>query len=345
MCLILGALTVMIGTGLLGSLANQVGSAFGNALTHLTSQAPATPPPSGVALDTPVFDAPPNGGYTNANKMNLTGSLPAAAIGQTGYMVRVYAIDAAGNRRKVFDIAVGAISRFVSPEVTLIEGQNVFTAVLVTPDGEGAPSPTVTYILDTIPPKITVSSPAAGSLIKSNSVDVVGHTDPGASVSIQNQMATGGAMGNQIVGSDGKFRITVALVANLNTIVITSTDQAGNPGTYTLTVKRDPGQLAAHLTVSSSKFKAASQVTLKLTVHATAQNGSPLPNASVTFTVQIQGIPGTIISGPIKTNATGTATWSVAISGATPGIGQVSAWMTTSAGDGVPSGSVRITTT
>jgi hypothetical protein len=57
----------------------------------------------------------------------------------------------------------------------------------------------------------------------------------------------------------------------------------------------------------------------------------------------IQGL-GPIVSPELTTDATGTATWQVAISGATPGIGQASVLVTTTEGDQVTATSTITTT-
>ena len=156
-------------------------------------------------------------------------------------------------------------------------------------------------------------------------------------------MAPGGALNRAVVGADGKFRVTVPVVAGPNTIDLTSTDQAGNATNTSLSVKRDYGQLAAHLAITPSKFASSSQTTLKLTIHATTFNGAPLANAKATFTVTIQGL-GPIVSPELTTDATGTATWDVSVSKAAPGIGQATVLVISDAGDQVTS-NASITTT
>jgi hypothetical protein len=201
----------------------------------------------------------------------------------------------------------------------------------------------VTIILDTTPPPIKVVSPAANADLSSGTVDVTGTTDAGATVTIRNEEAPGGASSNQIVGADGRFKLTVPIVAGPNTIDLTATDQAGNSTNSSLTVNRNYGQLAAHLSASPAKFSSASPASLTLTVHATSANGGPLANAKVTFTVTIAGL-GPIVSPELTADATGTATWQVSISGGIPGSGQASALVTSPAGDQI-TGTTPLTTT
>ena len=342
-CLVLALLTLTVGTGLASGFLGGIASAFDNAITHITSQAPATPPPSGVALDTPVIDPPAEDGYTNQSSAVIQGSVPGATVGKTGYTVRVYIMVKGGGQRQVASVPVGSTTRFSTPAVTLVEGSNAFVATLVAPTGEGQPSPVVTYILDTTPPKIGVTSPASGVKVTTSSVAVSGTLDAGATITIRNEQAVGGAVSRQVVGVDGKFKLTVPVVAGPNNIDLMATDQAGNSASSSLIVNRDYGQLAAHLSVTPSKFAASSETVLKLTLRATSLNGGPLANAKATFTVTIVGL-GPIVSPELTTDATGSATWQVTISGATPGTGQTSVLVTSPAGDQV-TGTASVTTT
>jgi hypothetical protein len=341
-CLMFAIVVVSVGAGLVVDLANQVGGAFGNAIGKMTSQAPATVPPSGVALDTPVLDAA-RGGYTDQTSIVIAGQVPAASVGKTGYTVNVYSIGKNDARTQVARVEVGGTTRFATSAISLAEGPNTFVAALAGPTGEGQSSPPVTYILDTKPPKLSVTSPSQSARLVTSSVDVAGTTDPGATVAIRNQMVTGGALNNVVAGSDGKFRLNVPLVAGPNEIDLTATDQAGNTTNSSITLHRDYGQLAAHLSASPAKFSSNTNVTLKLTLHATAFNGAPLGSAKATFAVTIAGL-GPIVSPELTTDATGTATWQVSISGAIPGNGQASVLVTSSQGDQV-TGNIAVVTT
>jgi len=341
--LVLGLITVTVGTSMVTGLIGQIAGAFNGAVTRLSSQGPATAPPSGAALDTPVLDVPSNDGYTSQVSMPIVGSVPGVTVGKTGFTVHVYLVGENGVRNEVARVTVGATTRFSTPPATFTEGPNKFVATLAGPNGEGHESPPVTYILDTKPPKVSITSPADGSRVSASSIDVAGTSDAGATILVRNEMAPGGALNSTVVGSDGRFRLTVPVVAGPNTIDLTSTDQAGNATNTSLSVKRDYGQLAAHLTVTPSKFASSSQTALKLTIRATSFNGDPLANAKATFTVTVQGL-GPIMSPELTTDATGTAVWEVNISQATPGIGQAIVVVTSDAGDQVTA-NAPITTT
>jgi len=339
----LGLLTLTVGTGLAAGFIGGIGSAFNNAVSHLTSHAPATVPPSGVTLDTPRLDTPDAGGYTNQATVVLQGTVPGDTVGKLGYTVRVYLLGKNGDRAVVANVVVGGTTRFGTPALTLKEGSNSFVTTLVASGTEGQPSPMVTYILKTSPPKIVVSSPASGAKVSTSTLNVTGTVDAGATITIRNQQAMGGAVSNQVVGTDGKFKLTVPVVAGPNTIDLSATDLAGNSASKSLTVNRDYGQLAAHVSVSPSRFAASSQTTIKITLRATSLNGGPLANAKATFTVSIEGL-APIVSPELTTDATGTATWQVTISGASIGSGNASVLLTSPAGDQVSATTAIVTT-
>ena len=342
-CIVAGLLTITIGPRLIGDFAGGIAGAFGNSIARLTSQNPATAAPSGAQLDTPVIADPGNGGYTAQTSIPLQGSVPAAVVGKSGYNVNIYAVINSAGERKVASVSVGGTTQFITPPITLTEGKNDFVARLQGPGGEGVPSPVVIIVRDTVAPKLTVSSPAKGAKVTGSTVDVHGSTEAGATVAVRNEQAPGGSLNQTTAGADGGYSLTVTVVAGSNTLDLTATDQAGNVSTTGVSVTRSYGQLAAHLSVSPTKFRSSSQTTLKLTTHATSYGGAPLAGASVTFTVTIQGL-APIVSPVLTTDSKGVATWQVAITGATPGAGRANVLVTSSQGD-VITATAGITTT
>jgi hypothetical protein len=340
---ILGVATLVVGGNIMVAVAGQLAGAFDDALAHISSPAPATPAPSGETLDTPILTAPENDGFTSEPIVAIRGSVPGAITGKTGYKVRVYLMGEDGSRRQVAEVDVGATTQFTTGAVELAEGPNQFAASIVSPGGEGQPSPIVVYTLDTQAPPLIVTSPAADSRLSTATVAIAGRSDAGAIVTVRNRNAPGGGLGNRAVGEDGRFSITVALVAGTNVIDLTSTDRAGNSTSAELTLKRDYGKLAAHLAVTPAKFAAGSAATLTLSIHATAEDGSPLAGATAVYTVTVQGL-GPIVSPELTTDSFGAAEWQVTISGATPGVGAVGVLVTTPEGDQVVA-TVRLTTT
>jgi hypothetical protein len=330
--LVVSIFMLTVGLGLAIGLVSEAGKAIGDAVSRVASEAPATAAPSGVALDTPVFDPPANDGFTSQPTVVLSGTVPRAVVGKSGYYVRVYAVAPDDSRTAVTDAPVGSTTRFSTDVVTLTEGRNTFAAVLAGPSGEGNSSPPIVYTLDTKPPQLTISSPPPNTYTKASSVTIKGRSEEGVTVSVRNRQAPGGALNSKVLDAGATFELSVRLVPGDNTIDVTATDQADNSTSTTLFVKRDYGQLAAHLTASPTKINSAITTALTLTVHATSSTGSPLADATVVFTVNVSGL-GPIISPELRTDATGAATWATTIAGAVPGSGWASVLVTSDMGD------------
>jgi hypothetical protein len=341
-CVVLGVALIVVGGNILVNVAGQVAHAFDQAMAQAASQGPATAPPSGVALDTPVLATPDNGGYTNQATLALSGTVPGNVVGKTGYRVRIYAVKN-GSNTQLAEVPVGATTHFTTGALTLAEGPNAYAAALVTPTGVGQLSPTVTYILDTKAPALSIATPVDGSTQSGSSVVVSGKTDPGVTVTIRNKQVTGGGLSSKVVGQDGRFAITVGLVAGSNSIAVTATDQAGNVSTGNVTVKRSFGNISAHLSVAPATFRGKGPTLIKLTARATSSNGGPLAGAQAVIVMQVYGLPP-ITSPLLTTDQTGTARWQTVITGATVGPGTASLMVTTADGDHATT-SVRISTT
>ena len=109
---------------------------------------------------------------------------------------------------------------------TLPEGPHTFLIVAYDAFG-GTNSRSLSVVVDTRAPALTLGIPASGVTTSEASVLVSGVTEPGATVAL-NGLAVA-------VGPDGSFAIRLGLVEGTNTIVATATDTAGNVATETVT--------------------------------------------------------------------------------------------------------------
>lgn len=111
---------------------------------------------------------------------------------------------------------------FVFNNVSLSEGDNGFNAVASTDEaGSGDGSKTIKVIYDKTPPNLELSNPSEESLtVDSADFDIVGKTEVGASVSINNRIAP--------VDNDGNFKRKWQLNMGKNELEVISTDLAGN---------------------------------------------------------------------------------------------------------------------
>ena len=111
---------------------------------------------------------------------------------------------------------------FVFENLSLDEGENSFTAMASTEEnGSGDDSSPVVVVYDTKAPELTVTNPSEESLnVDYADFDIVGKTESGSSISINNRIAT--------VDNDGNFKLKWQLNTGKNELEITRTDLAGN---------------------------------------------------------------------------------------------------------------------
>lgn len=111
---------------------------------------------------------------------------------------------------------------FVFNHIKLDEGNNDFNAVASTEEaGSGDGSKTITVVYDKVAPKLELTNPSEESLtVDSADFDIIGVTDLGSSVSINNRIAS--------VDNSGNFKLKWQLNMGKNDLEVISTDAAGN---------------------------------------------------------------------------------------------------------------------
>ena len=107
-------------------------------------------------------------------------------------------------------------------------------------DGNSAIQRSVTFIVDTVPPSLSVTQPVNNLITNKESVTVAGTasdtTSPPVTVTVK---LNNGTEQNVTVGSNGAFSTTLTLSEGTNTIVITAEDAAGKISAVTRTVTLD----------------------------------------------------------------------------------------------------------
>lgn len=108
-------------------------------------------------------------------------------------------------------------------------------------DGNAASAKTVSFVVDTVPPTLNISSPAAGLITNKQACAVSGSTND-ATAGIANVKITlnGADQGAITVAADGAFSKSISLLKGNNTIVIKATDRAGKSTSVTRSVTYDP---------------------------------------------------------------------------------------------------------
>jgi len=322
----LGAGVLYLGVGGLGFVVGRVGSTLGGFVGSVTST--PSPRPTVVALTGAPSLEQPTEPYTSAATVDLIVAVPTGLAGDPAYRIRIYLTLPGQPPTRIQEAPLADGSRTVIP-VALTAGINDFSVTIVGPGGESDPSAVVRYVLDTTPPKITVTSPKDNAIVNGKEVTIKGNTQARTTLLARNE-ANGSSIG-ATAGTDGTFALDLALSTGVNKITITGTDPAGNVTVATLSVGRGSGKLTVSLSASTYQIK-RSQLPAPVTLSATVTDpdGRALAGANVTFTLSMPGIPTVTIDG--KTSASGQASFTTTIpKGASIGQGSATVLVTTDA--------------
>jgi parallel beta-helix repeat protein len=169
-----------------------------------------------VVLDTtpPFIDlaSPANGSYTNVRETTVSGRTePGAKVLVNG------------------QVLINSGGRF-SLAVALDSDANVLSVTAIDPAGNQNTT-LVTVLVDTVAPSIGILSPRAGHHTLGRGITIRGTTEPYATVSAWDRSA--------VAGADGSFLLNVTLFYGNNTLLVKSTDRAGNANTVDWSVVRD----------------------------------------------------------------------------------------------------------
>lgn len=117
-------------------------------------------------------------------------------------------------------------------EVSLSEGQNVVSIDYEDAAGNTGVPVVMVITRDSVPPAVTVDSPAPGAELDTPEVTVDGQAEPGAAVLVQGARVS--------VGANGQFHATVALAEGRNTVTVEARDALGNAANTSVTVTYTP---------------------------------------------------------------------------------------------------------
>jgi bacillopeptidase F len=115
-------------------------------------------------------------------------------------------------------------------EVVLVKGENKFAAQAISDSGAKSPmSDTFTVSLLTDPPSLSITSPKDGDTVSNQLTPIMGTTDKGAKVTVNDLFC--------IVDDKGNFSYGFNFQNGDNKIKVVATDAAGNKTTKEMTVK------------------------------------------------------------------------------------------------------------
>lgn len=122
-----------------------------------------------------------------------------------------------------------------TPVVALDDGDHTVTIDCSDNDGNAATTKSTSYVIDTVPPALNVTSPEDNSITNNPSCVVAGTTNDAMSSPVT-LTVNGKAV---TVGSGGAFSTTVTLTEGANTITVVATDSAGKSSTVVRRVTLD----------------------------------------------------------------------------------------------------------
>lgn len=127
-----------------------------------------------------------------------------------------------------------------TPKAAIADGSHTITASVSDHDGNVSNIATTKIKIDTVPPTLTLSSPADKSFINKKTCIVAGVTNDVTSSPVSVTIKVGTTdQGAVTVGSDGSFSKEVTLAEGANTITITAKDSLGKTTIMTRTVTVD----------------------------------------------------------------------------------------------------------
>lgn len=120
---------------------------------------------------------------------------------------------------------------------SLSNGTHSFSLKVSDHDGNAATEVVTSFTVDTVPPSLTITSPADGLITNKESLTVSGTTNDVTSTPV-----TVTVNGTPVtVQTNGSFTTTITLKSGANTITVVATDAAGLKTTITRTVTLDTG--------------------------------------------------------------------------------------------------------
>lgn len=135
-------------------------------------------------------------------------------------------------------------------------------------DGNAAVQRTVNFVVDTVPPELSVTSPANNLITNQAAVSVTGTTNDVTSspVTLTVKLNTGTAQA-VTVGSNGTFSTNLTLKEGTNTITIVAKDAAGKTTTVTRTVTLDTAApVISDISISPNPVSTGDILTVSVTV-------------------------------------------------------------------------------
>lgn len=180
--------------------------------------------------------APTAGSFLTNNTPTITWTVTdedsGVAASTIGLKIDGVAVDAS----KITKTASGSgYTCSYAPTSALADGEHTLSFTANDNDGNAAAAKTVTFKVDTVPPTLSVTSPADGLVTNKSTVTVAGTTND-----VTSKPVTVTVNGTSVtVGADGSFSKDINLQNGSNTITVIAKDAAGKTTTVTRKVTLD----------------------------------------------------------------------------------------------------------
>lgn len=189
--------------------------------------------------------SPSNGAYVTNNKQKVTFRVVDES-GGSGVNLSSVTLKVDGNTYKYNStgMSYSAITngyQFVyTPQAALADGSHTLAVSAGDNDGNAATAVSAKVTVDTTPPSLTVTTPAAGLITNQAAQTITGVTNDNTGSPVSVQITLNGAeQGVVTVAGDGTFSGAVTLAEGKNTIKVTAVDAAGQTSSVTRQVLLD----------------------------------------------------------------------------------------------------------
>lgn len=220
-----------------------------------------------------AFISPANGSYITNNKQQIkfkvTDEAGGSGVKLSAVKLKIdsntYSYNSTG---MTYSAITNGYQFTYTPQTALSDGRHTLTINAADNDGNSANAVTASITVDTVPPTLSVSSPAEGLITNNPSVNVTGLTNDVTSSPVNITIKLNNMdQGSVSVGSDGSFTKALTLAEGTNTIVITAKDAAGKTSSITRTVKLDTSipKISA-LTLSPNPVNASASINIEVEV-------------------------------------------------------------------------------
>ena len=156
-----------------------------------------------------------------------------------------------------------------TPQTALADGEHTITINVKDNDGNSATAISTKFKIDTVPPTLSISSPASNLITNTKSLTLAGTTNDATSSPVTvTATLNGTSMGSITVSDAGAFTKAFTAAEGDNTIVVTARDSAGKTTTITRTFKVDtsvPQLNSAGISPNPANASASIQITLDIT--------------------------------------------------------------------------------